>query len=99
LQVQIDRFDPLWDGREVRALAGFVGATRADERGVALGDLGGERAAGVALVAEQRFTSVALAAVEQHESDFALVALGRGQFERPRGAAGAKIAGKPEFPE
>ena len=52
LQVQKIDLDALADRREVRAVAGFVLAARADDRGVELGDGCGELAAGVALVAD-----------------------------------------------
>src|SRR3954453_11767015 len=49
-----DRFDALADRRQMRAAAGLVGAARSDDRGAACADGGGEVAAGVALVAQQR---------------------------------------------
>src|ERR1700728_1480121 len=66
-----DALDALADRREVRTLAGFVFAARTNERGAAIGDLGGEVSAGVALVAKQRFVAVAVDAVEEFEADFA----------------------------
>src|SRR5512147_314115 len=57
-----DRFDALADRRQVRPVVGFVLAAWAHDRGVALADGGGELAAGVALVAEQRLAAVASAA-------------------------------------
>ena len=54
LQVQKIDLDPLADRREVRALAGLVFAAGTEDRGVQVADgLGGELAAGVALVADQ----------------------------------------------
>jgi hypothetical protein len=87
-----DRFDALADRREVRAVTGFVFAARADERGIALADLGGEVSPGVALVAQQRFAAVAADAVQKHEADFALVDLRRDEFQCSGVPSGAKIA-------
>src|SRR5580704_10011931 len=84
-----DGFDPLPDWGEVKAVAGgFVFASRPDDGRVALADGGGEVAAGVALVADDRFAACALAAVEQFESDVAFVAFGGAERERPGGAVG-----------
>src|SRR3954453_22188749 len=71
-----DRLDALADRREMRSVVRFVLAPRTHDGGVAFADRGGERATGVALVAEQRLAAVALAAVQQLERDVALVALG-----------------------
>src|SRR3982751_2186905 len=54
-----DRLDALADRRQMRAVAGFVGAARSDDRGAAGADGGGELAAGVALVAQQRLAAAA----------------------------------------
>src|SRR5215210_6918521 len=58
-----DRFDALADRREMRAVWGFVLASWSHDRGAACGDGGGEVAAGVALVAQQRLAAAALAAL------------------------------------
>src|SRR4051794_13403818 len=50
-----DRLDALANGSQMRAVAALVLAARTHDRGVALADGGGERAARVALVGEQRF--------------------------------------------
>jgi len=47
-----DRFDPLPQRSEVRAVAGLVIAAGTDDRGIELGHGRGEVAAGVAFVAE-----------------------------------------------
>src|ERR1700685_1484675 len=69
----VDRFDPLPDRGAVWALSGLVFAAGSDDGGVEVADAVGEVAAGVALVAEDCFAAVALAAFEQCQSDFALV--------------------------
>src|SRR4051794_19418114 len=94
-----DRLDPLADRREMRAAAAFVFASWAHDRGVALGDGGGKGAAGVALVAQQRLAAAALAALKQDERDVALVDLGRGEFQRARGAVGREDRVQPKAPE
>jgi hypothetical protein len=94
-----DALDALADRREVRAVAGLVFAARSDERGAAVGDLGGELAAGVALVAEQCFVAVAVGAVEEFEADFAFVDLRRGELQRSRGAVGGEDRVQPKAPE
>src|SRR5450830_2050335 len=48
-----DRLDALADGRQVRAVAGFILARRAHDEGAHLGDGGREVAPGVALVADE----------------------------------------------
>ncbi len=72
--------------------AGFVFAGGADDRGAELVDFGGELAAGVALVAEQRLAAVALAALKQHERDVTLVDLWGGQLQGAGVPSGATIA-------
>src|SRR5579884_1939287 len=94
-----DRFDSLPDRCEVRASTGFVFAAGADDRGVELVDSLSELAAGVALVAEERFAAVALTELEQFETDLALIALGRGELERARRAVGCEQCVQPETPE
>ena len=94
-----DALDALADRREVRAVAGLVFAARPDERGVAFADFGGEVAAGVALVAEQRLAAVAADAVKELEADFAFVDLRRGELQRSRGAVGGEDRVQPEAPE
>src|SRR5688500_8578625 len=49
-----DRFDALPDGRQVWPLLGFVAAGGAEDGGAEVGDGGGEVAAGVAFVADDR---------------------------------------------
>jgi hypothetical protein len=80
-------------------LSGLVFAAGPDDRGVEFADSFGERAAGVALVAEHCFAAAALAAGEQFESELSLVALGRGQRERSRGAVWSEDRVEPEAPE
>src|SRR6266536_3608618 len=94
-----DRLDPLADRREMRPVAGLVLAAWAHDRGVALADGGGEVAAGVALVAQQRFSAAALAAFEQYEADLAFVDLGGGELERAWCAVGREDRVQPEAPE
>src|SRR5579862_2611154 len=94
-----DAFDALADRGEVRAVAGFVFASWADDRGVQLADLEREFAAGVAFVAEQRLAAVASGASEQFETDIALVAFGRGERERPWRAVRSEDRVQPEAPE
>ena len=94
-----DRLDPLLDRRQVRSLAGFVFAPRADDRGVEFADGLGECAAGVALVAEQGFAAGSVAAGEQLEADFTLVAFGRAEFERSGSTVGSEDRVQPETPE
>jgi hypothetical protein len=93
-----DRFDPLSDRCEVWSLPGLVFAARTHECGVALGDLGGEVAAGVALIAEQRLAAVALAAVQQDQADLALIKLGGAQLQGAWGAVGREDRGRSESP-
>ncbi len=70
-----DRFDSLADRCEVRAVAGFVSAARADDRRVELGRCVRTRA-GVALVADHGEGAGARRAGEQRQADLALVAFG-----------------------
>src|SRR5260370_30445668 len=94
-----DRFDPLADRREVQTVGGFVFSAGPDDRRVALGDLGGELAAGVALVTQEGLTAFALAALQQHEADLALVDLRGGELERAGGAVRGEDRVQPESPE
>src|SRR5450759_2148424 len=82
-----DRLDALADGRQVRAVAGFILARRAHDEGAHLGDGGREVAPGVALVADEHCAAAA-ATREQLKADLALVTLRRGQGERPGRAVG-----------
>jgi len=52
-----DRLDALADRREMEPSSGFVFAARPHDRGVQFADFEREVAAGVALVAQQRFTA------------------------------------------
>src|SRR5450755_1123391 len=81
-----DRFDALADRGQVWAVTGLVGAAGTDDHRVALGDVGGELAAGVALVADQRHAPVTLDPVQEQQPDVSLVALGRAQLQGTRGA-------------
>ena len=83
----------------MRAVAGLVLAVGADDRRVELGDRVGELAAGVAFVGEHGFAAGASAAGEQFEPDLALVAFGRGERQRSRGAVGSEDRVQPEAPE
>src|SRR5579864_381287 len=94
-----DRLDALPDWGEVGSLSGLVFAAWPHDRRVELADGRGELAAGVAFVSEQCFAAVALATGKQFESDFALVAFGRGERERPRGAVWGEDRVEPEAPE
>src|ERR1700716_2823600 len=85
-----DRLDRLPDRREVGALSGLVLAAGPDDGGVELADGVGELAAGVALVAQERFASCSLAEREQFEADVALVPFGRGELKCPGVPSGAK---------
>ena len=87
-----DRLDSLPDRREVWALTGLVSAARTHDRGVEGADGAGEVAAGVVLVADDGFASVTDAALQQGESDLAVVALGRGERDRPLGCRRARTA-------
>jgi len=87
-----DRFDPLADLAESGAVLGFVFAVGTDDPRAELVDLGGELAAGVALLAEQRLATATVAALEQYQRDVALVNLGE-VSSRARGVpSGARIA-------
>src|SRR5579872_99074 len=94
-----DALDALADRRQVGALAGLVFAAWPDERGAAFGDVGGEVAAGVALVAEQDHGALAADAVEQFESDLAFVDLRRGELQCSGGAVRGEDGVQPEAPE
>src|SRR5665647_1050663 len=83
-----DRLDALADGRQVRALAGLVGALGAHHGGAEGGHGRRELTPGAALVAEQRLTAAAREAGQQFKADLALVARGRRQGESSRGAVG-----------
>src|SRR4051794_35767091 len=52
-----DRLDALADRRQVRVAGGLVAARGADDVRVEVGDRGGERAADVALVADDEFAA------------------------------------------
>src|SRR3712207_4759985 len=94
-----DRFDALADRREMRVVAGLVGASWAHDRGSAAADGGGESAAGVALVAEQRFATAAPAALQQDQPDVALVDLRGRQLQRAWSAVRSEDRVQPEPPE
>src|SRR5579871_4538470 len=94
-----DALDALADRREVRPVAGLVFAARTDERCVTARDTLGEVAAGVALVAQERFAAVASDAVKEPQADFAFVDLWRCQRQRPGGAVGGEDRVQPEPPE
>src|SRR5512142_1785719 len=81
-----DRFDPLADWREVRALTGFVLAAGTADGCAQLVALGSELSAGVALVTQQRLSALALAALQHDERDIALIDLRRGDLQRAWGA-------------
>src|SRR6185369_6565047 len=94
-----DRFDALADWGEVWSLAGLVSAARADDQGLAGVHRGLEVAAGVVLVADHGDRAGALQALDQAQADLALVSLGAGQRDRPRGAIEREEAVQPEAPE
>src|SRR5450756_532489 len=77
-----DRLDALADGRQVRALAGFVLARRAHDAGAQLSHPGRELTPGVALVADEQLTAAARTTCQQLKADLTLIARGRGQGER-----------------
>src|SRR5450756_876085 len=93
-----DRLDALADGRQVRAVAGFILARRAHDEGAHLGDGGREVAPGVALVADEHCAAAA-ATREQLKADLALVTLRRGQGERPGRAVGGGQKVQAQAPE
>src|SRR5215203_3537157 len=80
-----DGFDALPDRGEVRALFGLVAAGGSGDGGAERGHGGGEFAAGVALVADDRF-SAAHGSREQRQRDLALGAVGGGQSGGARSA-------------
>ena len=94
-----DRFDPLTDRGEVRSLSFLVFAAGANEGGVEQLDLGGELASRVPLVAEQRFTAGASAAIQEHQADLAFVDLWGTELQRAGRAVGAEDRVQPEPPE
>jgi hypothetical protein len=74
-----DRLDPLDDPGDRRRVAGFVLAWRAQHRGaVVVGEVLGERPAGVALVADHHLAA-AQADWEQPQRDVAFLLVGGGQ--------------------
>src|SRR5664279_1650545 len=85
-----DRFDALADGRQVWALTGLVFAAGTQDGGMALADLLGELASGVALVADQGHGAVTPDAVQKHQSDFSFVAFGGAELQR----AGCAVRGE-----
>jgi hypothetical protein len=89
-----DALDALADRREVWAVAGFVFAAWADEGGADAGDLCGELAAGVALVAQQDLAAVKADTVEELEADFAFVTFGEASANARGVPSGEKIACK-----
>ncbi len=98
--MQVQKIDSIrWRISEPRAVCGFVFAGGADDRGAELVDFGGELAAGVALVAEQRLAAAALAALKQHERDVTLVDLWGGQLQGAWGAVGGDDRVQPKTPE
>src|SRR5665213_3706950 len=76
-----DRLDPLPDRREVGAAGTFVFAAGPDDRGVEVGGLLFELAAGVAFVADHEQVPVPSAALQEGEADVAFGGLGRGEHE------------------
>jgi hypothetical protein len=99
--LQVQKIDSIrWaDRREVRFGCAFVFAAGSEDRGVELGDLGGELAAGVALVAEQDFAAVTAAAVQQYQGDVAFVGLGGCELQCSWGAVGRDDRVQPKSPE
>ncbi len=79
-----DRLDPLADRREVRAVAGFVAAAGAQDRGIELLDSGEEFAASVVLIADHDLTAATLGAVQEGERDLFLVDLWGAELLSPR---------------
>ena len=98
LQVCKDRLDPLADRGKVHVVSGLVGASGTHDRGVQLTDRTGERPPGIALVTDEHLASGPPAAPKQLESDLALVAVGRGQGKRPRGAVRGEDRVQPQTP-
>src|SRR5680860_59075 len=94
-----DRLDPLADRGQVRPMARLVTAAWAHDRGAQGIDALGEGAPGIALVAHDDPPRARLQAPDELKPDLALVTLGRGQAERPRGAIGREQAVQPESPE
>src|SRR5450756_306748 len=93
-----DRLDALADGRQVRAVAGFILARRAHDEGAHLGDGGREVAPGVALVADEH-RAAAAATREQLEADLAFIAPRIGQGERPGRPVGGGQEVQAQAPE
>ena len=99
LDVQKIDLDALTDRREMGPWPGSSlrrGRTMVAWR---LGDLGGELAAGVALVADQGHWALAADAVQQGQSDFSLVAFGGTELQGARGAVGREDRVQPHAPE
>src|SRR3954454_25256526 len=94
-----DAFDALADRGQVRPWTGLVFAARSDDQRVAVAHLGGEVAAGVALVADHDQRPAALAALDEFQADVAFVAFGAGQRDRARGAVKGEQAVRPKAPE
>src|SRR5215210_4972541 len=94
-----DRLDALSNRGEVWAAAGLVFAARADDDRVAVEHLGGEVAAGIALVADHDQRSGALAAVDEIQADIAFVDLGAGECDRAWGAIEREQPVQPEAPK
>src|SRR5215213_4076377 len=94
-----DRLDALSDRGQVRSWAGLVFAARADDDRVARVHLGGEVAAGVALVADDDQRSGAPAAVDEVQADIAFVDLGAGERDRAWGAIQREQAVQSEPPK
>src|ERR1700676_1128033 len=94
-----DRLDALADRCQVRASAGLVLAAGSYDRGLQLPDVLCELSPGIALVADQRHFTAAVGAGQQPQGNLALIALGRGQRERPRCAVGREDRMQAESPE
>ncbi len=94
-----DALDALADRRQVRPAAGLVTSAGPHDRGVQFADGCGERAAGVALVAEQDLAALAATAREQPERDVALVDLWRGECQGAWCAIGREDRVQPKPPE
>jgi hypothetical protein len=99
LQVCKDRLDPLADRGKVHVGPGLIGASGTHDSDVHLTDGVGELAAGITLIAHKGLASGARTSGQQLEPHRALVAVGRGEGKRTRGAVGREDRVQPESPK
>src|SRR5664279_1300465 len=94
-----DALHTLADGRQVRAAAGFVLASGAEDEGAESRGVALKVPAGVALVADDRDRAVVVKAAEHVQADFALADLRARQRQRPGSAVEREDPMQPEAPE